>query len=92
MLEKVKAEKAERGTNLKILLQIETTIAFERVQSLMMGLESMNLKYVAKVGPKTPASAQHLLNKEHTCPGDYDMKVHPNPSVSLFPPNRSWKG
>jgi biopolymer transport protein ExbD len=55
VLEKVKAEKAERGTNLKVLLQVETTIAFERVQSLMMGLEGMGLKPVAKVGPKTPA-------------------------------------
>jgi biopolymer transport protein ExbD len=56
VLDKVKAEKAERGTNLKILLQVETTIAFERVQSLMMGLESMGLTPVAKVGPKANAS------------------------------------
>ncbi len=57
VLDKVKAEKAERGSTgaMKIVLQVESTIAFERVQSLMMGLESMNLKYVAKVGPKTPA-------------------------------------
>ncbi|HMO35440.1 MAG TPA: biopolymer transporter ExbD [Gemmatales bacterium] len=56
VLDKVREEKNERGINMKIMLQVESTIAFERVQSLMMGLESMGLKYVAKVGPKTSAS------------------------------------
>lgn len=58
VLTKVKEAKAERGTNMKIVLQVESTIPFERVQSLMMGLEKMNLTYVAKVAPKAaPAGA-----------------------------------
>lgn len=54
VLEKVKAEKAIRGSNMKVILQIESIIPFEKVQSLMVGLESMGIKnYTAKVGSKT---------------------------------------
>lgn len=56
VLDKVKEAKNEGGTQMKILLQIETTLPFEKVQSLMIGLERMNLKYVAKVGNKAPAA------------------------------------
>ena len=57
VLEKVKAEKANRGTGMKVILQVESTIPFEKVQSLMVGLESMGIKdYTAKVGPKTSTS------------------------------------
>ncbi|MFO0814424.1 MAG: biopolymer transporter ExbD [Gemmatales bacterium] len=58
VLEKVKAEKANRGTGIKVILQVESTIPFERVQTLMMGLEAMGIKdYTAKVGPKTGGTA-----------------------------------
>lgn len=56
VLDKVKEEKANRGTDLKIVLQVEGTIPFDTVQSLMMGLEAMSLKPVAKVNPKSTGS------------------------------------
>lgn len=57
VLDKVREEKGRRGSEIKVVLQVEGTLPFELVQSLMMGLESMNLKPVAKVNPKTNTGA-----------------------------------
>lgn len=53
VLDKIKDEKGRVGVELKIVLQVESTLPFEKVQPLMIGLERMGInKYVAKVSPK----------------------------------------
>lgn len=52
VLDKMRDEKASAGLKLKVVLQVESTLPFEKVQALMMGLERMGIKdYVAKVAP-----------------------------------------
>lgn len=59
VLDKVRDEKAGAGMQLKIVLQVEATLPFEKVQSLMMGLERMGIKnYVAKVAPAAQAGGE----------------------------------
>ncbi|MBL8821237.1 MAG: biopolymer transporter ExbD [Planctomycetia bacterium] len=59
VLDKVREEKAGAGMQLKIVLQVEATLPFEKVQSLMMGLERMGIKnYVAKVAPAAQAGGE----------------------------------
>ena len=52
VLDLIRDEKAKGGSQIKVILQVEGTLPFEKVQSLLMGLESLKIKPVAKVTPK----------------------------------------
>jgi biopolymer transport protein ExbD len=46
--------KQTRGTEMLVIIQADAKLEFQKVQSLMMGLERMNIKKIfAKVAPKT---------------------------------------
>jgi len=54
VLRMVRELKASRGTEMLVIIQADAKLEFQKVQSLMMGLERMNInKIFAKVAPKT---------------------------------------
>lgn len=52
VLDLIRDEKAKVGSQIKVILQVEGTLPFEKVQSLLMGLERLKIQPVAKVTPK----------------------------------------
>jgi biopolymer transport protein ExbD len=53
VIDLVKKEKEKRGTELKVLLQVQGNIPFEKVQTLMVGLENLGIRRIpAKVQSK----------------------------------------
>jgi biopolymer transport protein ExbD len=58
VLDMIRTEKGTRGTAINVVLQVESTLPFEKVQALMIGLERMGIKnYKAKVNPKGSSTA-----------------------------------
>lgn len=52
VLDLVRDEKAKAGAQLKVILEVESTLPFEKVQSLIIGLEKMKIQPAAKVMPR----------------------------------------
>jgi biopolymer transport protein ExbD len=52
VLDLIRDEKAKLGTQMKVVMQVESSLPFEKVQSLIIGLERMKIQPVAKVMPK----------------------------------------
>jgi len=52
VLDLVRDEKGKGGSQIKVVLEVESTLPFEKVQSLLIGLEQMKIKPTAKVMPR----------------------------------------
>lgn len=59
VLDLLRDEKAKAGSQLKVVMQVEATLPFEKVQSLIIGLERLKIQPVAKVMPKGNAGETH---------------------------------
>lgn len=52
VLDKIRDAKGSIGKEMKVILQVEAMLPFDKVQPLIMGIEKLSLKPVAKVLPK----------------------------------------
>jgi biopolymer transport protein ExbD len=56
VLDLIRDEKSKAGSQLKVVMEVEATLPFEKVQSLIMGLEKLKIQPQAKVLPKGNAA------------------------------------
>ena len=55
VLDLVRDEKNKAGSQIKVVLEVESTLPFEKVQSLIIGLEHLKIQPTAKVLPRGSA-------------------------------------